>query len=345
MKKLLTTLIILMFVSQAFAATKHWNATEDRNFTNWNNWSATSVFTSTNDGAISKSGTEAPIMYSSSTALTTNRNLFLGASALGELDMQGSSITINRIEIGGDYWTSLGADGYLTMSGGTFTTSASTEIGQGNTGSLAISGGTYTIGSWLTIGDLGDKSGLGGTGILTMTGGELTADRVYVGQDSLSTGTVNLSNNADFSVDTYIYVGDADGSSGTITIRDFATLEANNISIRENGTVNFILNAGSSDSMMSFTSLTASDNFLIGTIDVSFDGTIVPGTYGLMDFAADMTGTDISALLSTSSAAQGWNLNLESSSNGSVLQAVYVPEPATLILLSIGGIALRKRQS
>jgi T5SS/PEP-CTERM-associated repeat protein len=343
MKKIVVLLMLAFFTSGAICATKHWQANEDRDFTNWNNWSSTTVFTGSNDGAVSMSGVGSPIMYSSSTALSTSRNLYIGASNYGEFEIQGSTITLNRIEVGGDYWLSSGDDGAVTQTGGVFNASSNALVGNGNTGNLTISDGSFNVGTWLTVGEDGDRSGAAGSGTVTMTGGSLTADRAYIGRDASATGDVILSGNSTFDLNTYVYVGDSGGAVGNITMQDSAMLTGENISLRSGSYLNFILDIGSS-SMMSFSTTDSTENSFDGIIDLSFAGVSTQGTYDLIDFDADMTGTDITGLLSTTSASAGWNLDMVEDGSGSILQATYVPEPTTLAVLALGGIGILRRR-
>jgi T5SS/PEP-CTERM-associated repeat protein len=175
-----------------------------------------------------------------------------------------------------------------------------------------------------------------------MDNGSVIANRVYVGQHSGSTGSISLSGNSSFDVDTYIYIG-ASSATASVTVMDSATLNGENMSLRSGSSLNFVIDGTNTGSMANFSTTTASDNSLDGIVDVSFESSILPGTYDLIDFGADMTSTDISGLLSTSAANAGWNLDMVAGGSGSILQATYIPEPATLAILGLGGLSLLRR--
>jgi autotransporter-associated beta strand protein/T5SS/PEP-CTERM-associated repeat protein len=169
--------------------------------------------TNVNAGTLALAGSS---NIASSSLITVNTggtltapNLQVGASGTGteELSVAGGTVTVTaetyichthagRATLSSGTWTSGGAlyigvggaNGELTLTGGTLSAAASAIAGAGldtGTGSASVSGGTWTSTGALTV-------GYSGVGTLTVTGGTVNAASLRLSNDATGAGTINL---------------------------------------------------------------------------------------------------------------------------------------------------------
>jgi len=325
------------------------------------------------DGSL-KIATESPIglksqgrLYIEGGTLTTDDVLAVGRNAdgLGYLYMSGDALTTgNTLEVG----DGLGAVGRLVMSDGTINVglpdgNRNMRIGNdGGTGFATVSGGVLNCSGNLVVGRGRNVTGDVETpseGLLTVTGGVINVGGATAPSDlsigkqygrgvlEMSDGIINVAGN--------VYVGET-----TIQIIEDPYEE-----IPRPGIGRLTMTGG-------FFSISDANSLLIGTNGSTglvelVDGLIMaggleigpPGSGGKMDIRAGtlvLNGNQMDYVLGLITA--GLLTAYGTDGSGPVIQWQYdynvrnpsrttvsaVPEPATLILLSLGGLVLRYRK-
>jgi hypothetical protein len=123
-----------------------------------------------------------------------------GSAGSGELRISNGSLTTGSVQLGHDAGTA--GFGLLAVSGGAFTSTGATVLGEQGTGANAInvSGGTLTLGGETYL-------GANGAGSLSLSGaGVVNAGRINVGNGANSSGAVALTGGTLTATDT-MYVG------------------------------------------------------------------------------------------------------------------------------------------
>jgi hypothetical protein len=220
-----------------------------------------------------------------------------------------------------------GGYGTYNFSNGVINTSTVTPtasvVGRQGTGRFIQTGGTANFVGGLTIGNInGDADALLPNGLYEISAGTLapsaTGTAVNIGQ--AGTGMLHVI-----------------GGDSTITVTG-AFIDSSTAS--GNGTLSYTLQAGEP---LTEINVTGDATFAAGSI-LAFDLGGVAPSQSSYDLLTATTITD-SGLTFDNSAAPGWGFQIVSGGNGQVLQAITVPEPASLGLLAGAGLlALRRRR-
>lgn len=123
-----------------------------------------------------------------------------GGTGSGELRISQGSLVTGSVQLGHDAGTT--GFGRLVLSGGAFTSTGATVLGEQGTGnnSIAVSGGTLTLGGETYL-------GANGAGALSLSGsGSVVAGRINVGNGANSTGSITITDGTLNASDT-MYVG------------------------------------------------------------------------------------------------------------------------------------------
>lgn len=288
------------------------------------------------------------------------------ASANGTLEVSGSGV----INAGSQFRVGISGQGTVNQTGGTVEAETNLIVGGG-----AAAQGNYTLGGSgvanvqadLIIGNNAGASNLGeftleadgdlnvtgnalvgnsGNGELTVTGGTLDAANVIVANESDSTGTLTVSGGT---LNTGIVsVGGAFNNLNQSVSNNAGTFAVEGGLADINVTSSFF--ADGDDPTLAFTI----DETGISLIDVVNNALIAAAT---VDMAADpgasllpgdtfdlLTASTIDGLptLATGDEA-AWTLQLVGGGRGQVLQATFVPEPATAALLAAGVLGMCRR--
>lgn len=190
-------------------------------------------------------------------------SLNVGSYGTGTFKQTGGSNDTELLVIGANYDSSTLVKGsgeyHLSGSGSTLSVTGNTTIGQDGTGFFYQSSGTHTVGDILFIG-----SNATGVGTYTMTGGDLSADRLGVGRYGSGTfhhsgGNVNVAN--EFAVTT------RGSGSGTYNLGGTGSLAAYLENIGKSGTGTFNQTGGTN---------TVTTDLIVGNADTNGIGS---GTY------------------------------------------------------------------
>jgi len=289
----------------------------------------------------------------SSGEITYDLTVGYQSGEVGTLDISGGSLTVEHYLTLARYGTGASTVGTVNMTGGTI--SAVREyIGDGagaNGGVFNHSGGTNTVSDYLPIGDDASSTGaynLSGTGILNLTGstaefgmtvgnngtgtfnqtgGTINGDRkVKVGR--YGTGTYAISGGT---MDVFkLEISDNVSGSGTFKVTgDDATINLDwYVSRGGNGTLVSELDADG------LSTINVTDKALLsGTWNVTDLGAVA-GTYNVLVAADGFDGTSFDTVNLPS---DDWSWGID---GGTTLYVEYIPEPATLSLLLVGGLAV-----
>ncbi|MDY7011329.1 MAG: PEP-CTERM sorting domain-containing protein [Planctomycetota bacterium] len=244
-----------------------------------------------------------------------------------------------------------GDSGYVSMSAGDLYSATSTYVGCYGNGWFTQTGGTNTVEDHFYVGDWsgsngtyelkgGDFSaqwesvGRYGTGKFIQTGGTNTADwDLILGDESGSNGAYeisggNLAVNWIFKVDTH----------GTFTVKgDDPVITVNN-NYLQYGALQSHLDSGGI-STISVGNLAAF--YAGGTWDVVDLGGAPLGAFDILTADGGISGAPGTVNLP----GPGWDWEIVSGAgNSETLRLTHVPEPASLSLLILGGLALMRRR-
>lgn len=274
-----------------------------------------------------------------------------------------TAVTVERVvdSTAGRTFVSGGAT--LNVTGGTHNdsqTGNSTRnfIGQGSAGTVNQSGGSYSIGHSLVIG-----GAAGGNGVYNLTAGDLI---IFRGANAANLG-------GSYSLE----LGDNGEGSGLFEISGGSFETRINVGIGETGVFSIVGSGASSIGIGSNGSLDGAwTQFAGGTLRVSMDGggvtkvfvddidgggvsidfqagslvdivgTAAAGTYVLLEAEATTFDASTIAGLSLSGATDsGWSLGFDNvGGNGQVTATYVVPEPGSLALIGLGGLAILRRR-
>jgi hypothetical protein len=358
MRKSVVVLAVLMSVGMSWGATCNWNpAAGSDDFTLASNWSA--AFSTASD-SLRVGATTATYPNSANLArLTTGFGVADAGAASGNLNdalvVGGYSYTGNfelangtntayfRSVIVGDTKVAGQADSVMTITSGTI-----------KNGDIAVDTGYMTIGRNNTAG-----SALYGVGYLNVNGGLVAMDRItvgelrsgntYAGEGHIvlqNDGAINLTcqkvfadsyvgfklNNGDF---TWIDNGSSSFSTGSLSMG------------KDGGLAKMIFQSADNSFGADGKGIVVFDNDLGGDGMVTFSTTALIDVTGLayatnwvtLITAKGFTFADDS-ILTDASIAAGWSYRVAEIGGAQAFQVI--PEPATLIILGLGSLFLRR---
>jgi len=277
--------------------------------------------------------------------------------------------------------------GQYNLSGGTLAVGTTFTMGRGDTdchGKFYQTGGTVTVGTTFQVG-FGGATGTG-TSLYSMTAGSLTVsgNSVIGYKNTAGNDFIQSGGTASFST---IELGKAHASggsgAGTITLSDAANFTSGTLTVGINaapntgvGTVvldgsktgagtnmtvngNFLLNTANStlkgvidsDAIATATAMrkvevTGNVTFAAGSLLLPvFDSLATPtaGTWTLMSWTGTLTNNGLA--FDSSVDTSKWSFLADATAK--TLTVTYIPEPATMALLSVGGalMMLKRRRS
>jgi len=364
-KIILTTVLIGLIVARAGAGPTYWQAGTDNwgTGTNWSGGEPTaSDYAYINNGGTAEitlvgelcdylylgqdPGESGSVELSGDGQLSTDQE-YVGYEGTGTFSQSGGTHTVNvRFELASQD----GSSGTYSLSGGQLS-ALGEMIGYRGTGAFTQTGGTNTVSSDLSLGD----ESLGAIGTYELSGtGQLWANYEQVGYDG--TGAFTQTGGT-HTVSSDLCLGKELGSDGTYTISG-GTLDVNGSFYVGAGTGQFTITGD--DPVIDLASFIQNDNGTlssqfdadgIATIDVSGAATL-DGVWNVVDLGGAPLGTfDILVAIGGISGAfdainlpdGNWSWGISSSSS-ETLWVQHVPEPATLGMLLIGGLALLSRR-
>lgn len=249
-----------------------------------------------------------------------------GSSGTVDIDGAGSIWTDSGTTVVGSFGT-----GVVNLTnGGEWTTTAnvngSTYIGlsSGSSGTVTVDGAGST---WTTSGPGYTRVGSSGTGVVNLTNGGMWTSlvRTYIGLDSAGSGTVNI----DGAGSTWTASGDTRvGNDGTGVVK----LTNGGLMVAES-----TLSIGGNNSFIDMSSG--------GILMIGGDATDLSGFLALIGGSGIIRywdGSDWSNI--TNADASSYSVEAITSGDFAGYTMLTVPEPATMSLLALGGIALLRRR-
>ncbi len=314
MKKILLCLCFMAIASTSFAATHYWTGAVDQDFATLGNWNTSnagtgSVMTTFTGNAyhINRAGAEKATISSDIANLAGSGSLRLGtvAGASGELLVTGGVNAFgNSLQVGG---TSSG-ECLLTMTGGTLKFNA----------------------SYATIGE-----GASTNGRMNIEGGSLEADRMTIANNAtatarldISAGSLKLVNYMSGTTSGTLRFG---SGNATMNISGTAIVEAETLILGNGlGTGLFTMSGGEL--------FTDNVTFAQGVL-TAFEG----GTWTLTgDKKAIIDDAILNGYITHSAGNQFIGVQYDQTLD--ITTVSIIPEPATLMLIGLGGLLIRKRR-
>ena len=278
--------------------------------------------------------------------LSTAGSVFIGANGPGTYAISGG--TLDLFTESQDVFVSNGetGTGVFDVSG-----TAVVTVGDnlrladdlGGSGVVNQSGGSQTYGNSLLVGNSGD-------GTFNLSGGSLTSDSAFVGNNDAAVGDFVISG-GDLTVTNNVAVGASSNfnllatstNTGRFAVEgDAATIDIGGFFVADTDRATLAFGVGPAG--ISLVDV-ASDAFISqATVDMSLTGGAAPTLNQAFDLLS-ATSIDGTPTLLAEDAAD-WALAVVGGGNGQVLRATYlvVPEPASAALLAAGGLLLARRR-
>lgn len=249
--------------------------------------------------------------------------------ASGYAPVINSAAAVDYVAVG---WAGFGSGNTsLTVNSGSLASTYETNVGNASVGTLTVNGGTAQAGWDMTVGTFG------GTGTLNVNGGTAsTPYQMVLGRGVGSAGTINTSGTGIVNVAGNLVVGWAGGTG---------SLNMNGGTVNSNGTFWFAPDLGSQ----------ANINILDGVLNLKGATQIdVGGTYhveiqkGTINWYNSLSNGPETILAwaaagKWSGYGSGANIRASYDDVTHITAITAVPEPATMALLSLGGIAMLRR--
>ena len=214
---------------------------------------------------------------------------------------------------GGDFYLGddAGSDGTYTMKAGSLTVGDDMKIGNEGPGKFYMLGGTLDVDDYIGISTKNSAVGL-----FEISGGSVTAGAELIVGDS-NAATLRIIGDGATTIDCDIY-------------QQLWTTDTGGTS---EGTLEIVLKGGG------ITTITCNSMELAGTLDVSLalGFTPTPGDYDLIVAAVSQTGTFDTVNLPPVGPGESWTVTYPTGSE--IVRLTYVPEPGTMALLALGGLA------
>lgn len=259
---------------------------------------------------------------------------------VGTVTQTDGTVTISRMYLSQD-----GGMATYDMSGGTLNVTSSAYIGDGGDCNFNLSGGTVNItAGTLYVGNEGE----GYTTNLNITDGSLNAVRVKCGAgSSRGAGNVTISGGS-FSVSKYLSMYSGSGSTFKVSGSGATSISLAQLSIYDE-TLAIELDADGSTlievygtSTDSYKGANISGSTLAIDTLADFDG-VVGDVYDILWSATTINVADMT-IVSLGDVDFSYAVVEDTVNGGEILQVTVVPEPATMALLTIGGVLLRRRK-
>ena len=243
------------------------------------------------------------------------------------------------------------SSGMIDMSGGNLSVTYEI-IGYAGTGTCCQTGGTNAVGQYCS---LAKNSGANGTYELSGTG-RLSTNQEYIGESG--TGVFQQTDGTHI-VDDFIHLGHNAGSTGNYTISG-GTLVAQEFSVGYTGSGTFTVTGNDSTIMLGNYSqsgasklVSAFDSDGISVIDVT-GNVLLGGIWNIIDLGDAPLGV-FDILVADEGLIMGdfdtinlpnddWNWGLTDTSGTDTLWVQHVPEPATMLMMLLGGFGLLRRR-
>ena len=320
MRKCVGVLLVVCLMASSAFATNSWNAATG----SWGtppgsastNWSSGVVPADTEQVKIL--GGKICDLDADAGTFTTNKVTVGTSATMAYLNVKSGGLLTSVVEI--QVGDASGKTGTVTQTGGTITLSGTSskdsklEVGyKGGPGYYTISGGSIVTGanlSQLLVGPSGSANGGIGTFTVDGTGGSISVSKFYVGvQDSVAsyTGTGTLA----FKIDGGVSAINA-GSvyiDPTDLVAAVANLSVTKTGALPTGNIILINNTGTSGVSGEFDNVTWGSTITLGSVAYTLTNTYIGGLDGLAN--------DV---------------------------ALLIPEPATIALLGLGLLALRRNK-
>ncbi len=304
---------------------------------------------SVNDGVAVYGGTT--VNLASGVTFSAPLNLYLAANnSNATFNLNGGTLASNGITTTGTGVATVNLDGTLAMTANSPVT-GSTWITPGITLNVLNQGVTLNVASGVQ--GVVDSPFLQGpnssTGGITVTGGGtvvLAAANTYTGPTTIASGTLALGSTGSIAASSLVTIKSGGGLDISAITAAPTTLNGLTIS---GGTIDVAMDAGGNVSSL----VVSSAATITGSNTISFAAAsgvtaLTPGTYNLLaDASGGLTGTFLFGNGTNTEkyllGSDSYMLTLGNSSTAETLNigaAVPVPEPATLGLLAISGLAL-----
>lgn len=321
MKRLILLLICLIAAGTGLAATHYWTNAVNQDFATFGNWNtqqngsgSTLTTFSGNAMYINIGGSQGAIISADISGLTGSGSVRLGYGTAGA-------------NVGGDLYVSGGVNAFdnsLQVGGNT--------IGQST---LTMVGGTLKFNnSYVTIGE-GTTGAVAAKGTVLMSGGTLETDRMTICNNIGTTGTLDISGGnikiVNYKATTTSGSLRMGSGNATLIIRGTAVVEVEKLTLGNGtGTGIFTMSGGEL--------FTGDVTFATGVV-TNFEG-------GVWTLTGDKTTVIDDAITNGFITHSGGNnlIGVAYNAGSDTTIVSIIPEPATLALLGLGGLLIRKRK-